>query len=196
MFNFEIDEKSRVHRIPGISVTTQVYNSLRGCIGDGDQLLRQTLALLDGSDTIVLDKMFSKNRSLYYTIHGMTELVDGNGFICLEVADLRKTLEGAGLAYTGFGAATGEDKAVNAAANAVSGLPLRRYINGAQKVLVNINSSLDVTVEDIEAAMTIIWNAAHNDADILFGASFDDDLDDELRIAVIATRVLQENPGA
>jgi cell division protein FtsZ len=87
----------------------------------------------------------------------------------------------------GVGRAAGKGKAEEAARMAVQSPLLETSINGSKGVLVNVTGSMDLALEDVEIAANLVQQAAHPDANIIFGASFDDSLEDELRITVIAT---------
>ena len=93
----------------------------------------------------------------------------------------------AGQAHMGVGSATGRDKAEQAAQAAVSSPLLETSINGATGVLINIAGSHDLGLDDVETAANIVMEAANPDANIIFGAAFDDELQDEMRVTVIAT---------
>jgi cell division protein FtsZ len=88
----------------------------------------------------------------------------------------------------GVGHAAGKNKAEDAARQAVSSPLMETSIDGAKGVLVNITGSLDIGLEDVEVAACLVQQAAHPDANIIFGATFDETMDDEIRVTVIATR--------
>ena len=96
-------------------------------------------------------------------------------------------MKDAGLAHMGVGRADGKNKAEEAARAAVSSPLMETSIDGARGVLINITGSRDMGLEDVEAAAVLVQSAAHPDANIIFGASFDDSLDDEIVVTVIAT---------
>ena len=95
----------------------------------------------------------------------------------------------------GVGRAAGKGKAEDAARAAVSSPLMETSINGAKGVLVNITGSMDIGLEDVEAAAGLVQAAAHPDANIIFGASFDENMDDEISVTVIATR-FDDKPSA
>ena len=96
----------------------------------------------------------------------------------------------------GVGTATGKDKAQAAAMNAVSSPLLETSINGATGVLINITGSPDMELEDVETAANIVTEAVNPDANIIFGATFDETLEDALRVTVIATGFSGNQGGA
>ena len=125
---------------------------------------------------------------LQQAVTSISELVKQTGFINLDFADVTAIMKDAGYAHMGVGKAAGKGKAEEAARSAIASPLMETSINGARGVLINITGSLDMSLDDIEAAATLVQEAAHPDANIIFGASFDEDLDDEIRVTVIATR--------
>jgi len=107
--------------------------------------------------------------------------------INLDFADVSSVMRDAGHAHMGVGTATGRDKAEQAAQAAVSSQLLESSINGATGVLINITGSPELSLDDVETAANIVMEAANEDANIIFGATFDESLDDEIRVTVIAT---------
>jgi cell division protein FtsZ len=101
-----------------------------------------------------------------------------------------------GYAHMGVGHAAGKGKAEDAARAAIASPLMETSINGAKGVLINICGSADIGLEDIEAAASLVQEAAHPDAEIIFGASFDDSMDDEIRVTVIATRFEEKKEAA
>ena len=96
-------------------------------------------------------------------------------------------MKDAGYAHMGVGVADGKDKAEQAARAAIESPLLETSINGAHGVLINITGSADMGLEDVEAAASLVQEAAHPDANIIFGATFDDAMEDQIRVTVIAT---------
>ena len=115
----------------------------------------------------------------------ISDLIKNTGFINLDFADVTCIMKDAGFAHMGVGHAAGKGKAEDAARMAVSSPLMETSINGARGVLINISGSEDMTLEDVESAANLVQEAAHPDANIIFGASFDPELQDEIR--VIAT---------
>ena len=96
-------------------------------------------------------------------------------------------MKNAGFAHMGVGHAAGKGKAEEAARMAVASPLMETSINGAHGVLINITGSEDMDLEDVETAANLVQEAAHPDANIIFGATFDESMDDEIRVTVIAT---------
>ncbi len=131
---------------------------------------------------------------LQQAVSSISELIKNTGFINLDFADVTAIMKDAGYAHMGVGHAAGKGKAEDAARSAVASPLMETSINGARGVLVNITGSLDMGLDDVEAAATLVQESAHPDANIIFGATFDDTMDDEIRVTVIATR-FDENPA-
>lgn len=133
---------------------------------------------------------------LLQAVTSISELVKNTGFINLDFADVTAIMKDAGYAHMGVGHAAGKNKAEEAARAAVSSPLMETSINGARGVLVNITGSLDIGLDDIETAASLVQEAAHPDANIIFGASFDETMDDEMRVTVIATRFDEKPTGS
>ena len=125
---------------------------------------------------------------LLQAVTSIADLIKNTGFINLDFADVTSIMKDAGFAHMGVGHAAGKGKAEDAARAAVSSPLMETSINGARGVLVNITGSTDIGLDDVEAAASLVQAAAHPDANIIFGATFDDTMDDEIRVTVIATQ--------
>ncbi|MBE6934901.1 MAG: cell division protein FtsZ [Ruminococcaceae bacterium] len=130
---------------------------------------------------------------LRQAIQSISELITMEGIINLDFADVTAIMKGAGYAHMGSGTATGRDKAEVAARTAIQSPLLETSINGARGVIINITGSPDITLEEVEGAAMMVKNAAHESAHIIFGASIDDNMEDTIRVTVIATR-FDRNP--
>ena len=120
-------------------------------------------------------------------VHSVSTLINVPGFINLDFADVTTIMKNAGYAHMGVGSAKGEDKAQLAAMAAISSPRLETSITGAMGVLVSITASENIQLEEIEAASQMIYDEAHPDANIIWGAAFDPNLEDEMRVTIIAT---------
>ena len=107
--------------------------------------------------------------------------------INLDFADVSAVMKDAGRAHMGVGIATGREKAEQAAMSAVASPLLETSINGATGVLVNVTGSPELTLDDVETAASIVQEAANPEANIIFGATYSDEFEDEMRVTVIAT---------
>ena len=124
---------------------------------------------------------------LHQAVTSISDLIKNTGFINLDFADVSTIMKNAGYAHMGVGRASGKSKAEEAARAAVSSPLMETSIDGARGVLVSIIGSMDMGLDEVEIAAGLVQEAAHPDANIIFGASFDDTLDDEIRVIVIAT---------
>ncbi len=120
-------------------------------------------------------------------VQSISDLINVPGFINLDFADVTSVMKDAGYAHMGVGAATGKDKAELAARAAVFSPLLESSISGAHGILINITVSPDVGLEEVNQASEMIAAEAHPDASIIWGVAFDPDLDDEMKITIIAT---------
>ena len=124
---------------------------------------------------------------LQKAVSSISDLIKNTGFINLDFADVTCIMKNAGFAHMGVGRAEGKNKAEDAARMAVSSPLMETSIDGARGVLINITGSEDMSLEDVETAASLVQESAHPDANIIFGASFDSTMQDEIRITVIAT---------
>ncbi len=120
-------------------------------------------------------------------VKSIAELIKVPGIINLDFADVTSVMKDAGHAHMGVGRASGKDKAEKSATDAISSPLLETTIQGAKGVIILISACTDITLDDIDVAATIVKDAADIDANIIFGASVDPSLDDEMIVTVIAT---------
>ncbi len=120
-------------------------------------------------------------------VQSISGLINIPGFINLDFADVTSVMANAGYAHMGVGAATGKDKAEEAAKEAISSPLLETSIKGAKGILISISVSPDVGLEEVDLASTLISQEANPDANIIWGVAFDNELEDEMRITIIAT---------
>ena len=132
---------------------------------------------------------------LHQAVTSISDLIKNTGFINLDFADVTTIMKNAGYAHMGVGHAAGKGKAEEAARMAVASPLMETSINGARGVLINITCSEDMGLDDIESAASLVQEAAHPEANIIFGASFDPSMEDEIRVTVIATG-FDENAAA
>ena len=132
---------------------------------------------------------------LHQAVTSISDLIKNTGFINLDFADVTTIMKNAGFAHMGVGHAAGKGKAEEAARMAVASPLMETSINGAHGVLINITGSEDMGLEDVEAAANLVQEAAHPDANIIFGASFDPTMEDEIRVTVIATGFDESAPA-
>ncbi len=133
---------------------------------------------------------------LRQAVQSISDLIRDTGFINLDFADVTAVMKDAGLAHMGVGRAAGKSKAEEAARMAISSPLLETSINGAKGVLINVTGSMDIGLEEVEQAATLVQEAVHPEALTIFGATFDESLDDEIRVTVIATGFEEGNGSA
>ncbi|MGD8915609.1 MAG: cell division protein FtsZ [Syntrophobacterales bacterium] len=127
---------------------------------------------------------------LLYAVKGISDLITIPGLINLDFADVKTIMSEMGMALMGTGMAIGEDRATEAAQKAISSPLLEDVsISGAKGVLMNISSGLDLTIDEVQEASSLIQKEAHEDANIIWGTVLDQSAGDELRVTVIATGI-------
>ena len=124
---------------------------------------------------------------LRQAVQSISDLIRDTGFINLDFADVTAIMKNAGMAHMGVGHAAGKGKAEEAARMAISSPLLETSIHGARGVLINVTGSMDIGLEEVEQAASLVQDAVHPDALTIFGATFDESMDDEIRVTVIAT---------
>ena len=126
-------------------------------------------------------------------VQSISQLIQMPSYINLDFADVTSIMKDAGYAHMGVGRASGKDKAQEAARAAITSPLLETSINGAKGVIINITASLDIDLEDAEVASSIISEAAHPDANVIWGVAFDDTMDDEMCVTMISTGVMSQD---
>ncbi len=139
-------------------------------------------------------EMFKKaDEILLHSVKGITDLIMMPGLVNLDFADVRTTMSKAGMAIMGIGISRGENRAVEAAERAISHPLLEDVsISGAKGVLMNITCTSDLTMEEMTEASDRIYNEVGEEAEIIWGAVIDDQMDEEMRVTVIATGIGNE----
>ncbi|MDJ0849376.1 MAG: cell division protein FtsZ [Myxococcota bacterium] len=149
----------------------------------------QRLLALAGKNTAMQDAFKLADEVLFNAVRGISDLITIHGLINLDFADVRTIMNEMGVALMGTGTAQGEDRAVEAARSAISSPLLEDLsIDGAHGVLINITGGADLTLYEVNEASTLIQEAAHEEANIIFGAVIDEDMPEgDMRVTVIAT---------
>jgi len=148
----------------------------------------QKLVTLGGRNFTLKDSFKMVDKVLENAVRGITDLITEHAHIQLDFADVKTVMSETGLALMGIGVAKGEDRAIQATEQAISSPLLEDLsIDGAKGVLINVTGSPDMTMAEIEEACSRIYEAAHEDANIIWGVKFDENIGDELRITIIAT---------
>ena len=148
----------------------------------------QRLLSIAGRNTSLIDTFKKADDILYQAVKGISDLIIFEGLVNVDFADVRAVMSEMGMAMMGAGSATGDNRAVEAAEKAISSPLLEDIsIHGARGVLINITASPDVTLQEVNEAAELIQAEAHEDANIIWGMVIDPDLQDEVRVTVIAT---------
>ena len=173
-------------------------NELRNKVDSLVIIPNERLKLATDQKITMLNAFEIADDVLQQAVQSISDLIKNTGFINLDFADVSAVMKDAGRAHMGVGRAAGKNKAEEAAKMAISSPLLETSINGAKGVLINVTGSMDIGLEEVETAANLVQEAAHPEANIIFGAAFDDTLEDELRVTVIATGFdeKEEQPAA
>jgi cell division protein FtsZ len=159
----------------------------------------QRLIEISGRSTTALEAFQKADEVLLQAVRGISQIITEPGLINVDFADVRTIMAEMGMAMMGAGIGQGDNRACDAAAAAISSPLLEDVsIGGARGVLINITASSDFGIHEMDEAIALIQNEAHEDANIIFGLVHDPRLDDEVRITVIATGVgdqMSERPA-
>lgn len=156
------------------------------------------LLLVVGKGTSILDAFRMADDVLRQGIQGISDLIAVPSLINLDFADVKAIMENNGIAHMGIGTATGEDRAVAAAKQAIQSPMLETSIDGARGVLLNITGGPSMGILEVTEAAELVQESADTEANIIFGAGIDESLGDSMRITVIATgfEQLREKKGS
>ncbi|MGY1603463.1 cell division protein FtsZ [Geodermatophilus sp. SYSU D00815] len=144
------------------------------------------LLQLGDRNVSVMDAFRTADQVLLSGVQGITDLITTPGLINLDFADVKSVMSGAGSALMGIGSARGDNRALLAAEQAIASPLLEASMEGAHGVLLSISGGSDLGLFEINEAASLVSDAAHSDANIIFGAVIDDALGDEVRVTVIA----------
>jgi cell division protein FtsZ len=187
-FTFEGSKRSKT-ALEGIEVFKDVVDTL--IVIPNDRLLEIT------EKRVSLTEAFSlADDVLRQGIQGITEVITVPGLINLDFADVKAIMHEGGAALMAVGRAQGENRAIEAAQQAISSRLLDITIDGARGILFNITGGADMTLFEVNEAASIIRETAHEEVNLIFGAVIDDAMADEVRITVIATGFDQGEPTA
>ena len=178
---FAFEGKRRMTQaVNGINELSQYVDSLIIIPNERLKQISDTRITLNNAFEIVDDVLRNGVQSI-------SELINVNGFINLDFADVTSIMKGAGYAHMGVGMATGKDKAELAAKAAISSPLLETSIKGASGIVISMYVSPDVGLEDVDLAAQMISDEANPEASVIWGVAFDEELDDAMRITLIAT---------
>jgi cell division protein FtsZ len=167
----------------------QAESGIGGLRDEVDTLIvipNDRLLSISDRNVSMMDAFRSADQVLLSGVQGITDLITTPGLINLDFADVKSVMQGAGSALMGIGSSRGEDRAVQAAELAISSPLLEASIDGAHGVLLSISGGSDLGLFEINEAARLVQEAAHPEANIIFGAVIDDALGDEVRVTVIA----------
>ena len=150
--------------------------------------------LKDAGEKITLMNAFQiADNVLAHGVQSITELINEPQYINLDFADVTSIMKDAGYAHMGIGEASGKDKAVEAAKMAISSPLLETTITGAKGVLISITVSPDIGLDDINIASELVRAESAEDATVIWGVAFDENLEDTLKVTIIATGFQNKN---
>ena len=144
------------------------------------------LKLVTDTRITLLNAFTEADEVLRRAVQSISDLINIPGFINIDFADVTSIIAGSGKAYMGMGSATGKDKAQIAANMAISSPLLEASIKGAKGVIISISASADVGLEDVDLASRMISEECDLDASVIWGVAFNPDLEDEMRITIVA----------
>ncbi len=153
----------------------------------------QKLLTISDEKTPLLDTFKKADEVLLQAVKGISDLINIRGLINLDFADIRTVMSNKGLALMGTGSAKGENRAVIAATQAISSPLLENVkIDGATGIIINVTGGSDLSLYEVNEASTLITEAANEDAEVIFGAVINPNLQDEIQVTVIATGFSRE----
>lgn len=154
----------------------------------------QKLLSVSSEKTPLLETFKRADQVLLHAVKGISDLINIRGLINLDFADIRTVMAAQGMAIMGSGMATGENRAVEAATQAISSPLLENIsIDGATGIIINVTGGEDLTLWEVNEASTLITEAAHEDAEIIFGAVIDESMGENVSVTVIATGFGEDN---
>jgi cell division protein FtsZ len=148
----------------------------------------QKLLSIATDKTPLIETFKKADEVLHQAVKGISDLINIRGLINLDFADIRTVMQNKGLALMGTGTAKGENRAVEAATQAISSPLLENVkINGATGIIINVTGGPDLSLYEVNEAAQLIIDSASEDAEVIFGAVIDNSLTEEIRVTVIAT---------
>ena len=146
----------------------------------------ERLKLVTDTRITLINAFSEADEILRRAVQSISDLINIPGFINIDFADVTSIISNSGMAYMGMGSATGKDKAQIAANMAIASPLLETSIKGAKGVIISISASADVGLEDVDLASTMISEECNPDASVIWGVAFDPNLEDEMRITIVA----------
>src|SRR6185437_11684608 len=162
--------------------------SLRENVDSLITIPNQRLLAISGATLSMIDAFKKADEVLLNAVQGISDLINHTGLINSDFADVRTIMQNKGLALMGIGQAEGEHRAVEAATNAISSPLLEDVsIDGATGIIINVTGGSNLKIHEVNEATTLIMEAAHEDAEIIFGTVIDENMKDAVKVTVIAT---------
>lgn len=181
-FDFEGRKRSR-QAVDGIRFLRESVDSLI-------TIPNQRLLSIAGNSMSFMDAFKKADEVLLNAVQGISDLINHTGLINTDFADVRTIMANKGLALMGTGLGDGEHRAVEAATNAISSPLLEDIsVDGATGLIINVTGGPDLTAFEVNEATTLIMEAAHEDAEIIFGSVIDENMKNKVKITVIATGI-------
>ncbi|CAB0561861.1 cell division protein FtsZ [Corynebacterium diphtheriae] len=178
-FKFEGPRRTR-QAMEGIDALREVCDTL--IVIPNDRLLQ-----LGDANITMVDAFHEADRVLHNGVQGITDLITIPGLINVDFADVRSVMHDAGSALMGVGSASGENRVLTAAEQAINSPLLESTMEGAKGVLLSVAGGSDLGLQEVNEAASMVQEKADEDVNLIFGTIFDDNLGDEVRITVIAT---------
>jgi cell division protein FtsZ len=178
--------------------STQAENGIASLRESCDTLIvipNDRLLQMGDAAVSLMDAFRSADEVLLNGVQGITDLITTPGLINVDFADVKGVMSGAGTALMGIGSARGDGRALKAAEIAINSPLLEASMEGAQGVLLSVAGGSDLGLFEINEAASLVQDAAHQDANIIFGTVIDDSLGDEVRVTVIAAGFDANGPG-
>lgn len=171
--------------------TRQAVDGIANLQDNVDSLItipNQKLLDIAGQNLSLVDTFKRADEVLLNAVRGISDLINNNGYINADFADVSTVMKDKGLALMGTGTCSGEDRAIKAATEAISSPLLDNVtIDGATGIIINITGNSTLSMAETNNAVTLIMEAADEDAEIIFGTVIDDSMGDEVKVTVVAT---------
>jgi cell division protein FtsZ len=162
--------------------------NLRQCVDTLITIPNQRLISIANEKTTFKEAFERADRVLYQAVKGVSDLINYQGMVNVDFADVRTIMQDKGIALMGVGQAAGEDRMMRAAHMAVNSPLLDEVsLSGAQSVLINVTSASNITIVELSEASSMISEEAHEDANVIWGWVIDEEMENEVRVTVIAT---------
>ena len=173
--------------------------NLRQCVDTLITIPNQRLISIANENTTIREAFERADRVLHQAVKGVSDLINITGLVNVDFADVKTIMQDKGMALMGVGQAAGEDRVMRAAQMAVNSPLLDEVsLSGARSVLVNITSSSNIGIIEVDQASQMIKEEAHEDVELIWGCIIDEDMENEVRVTVIATDFQEgwQNPRA